>query len=201
MHDSENQLASFETRAFSPQRGGAEQAPRLPWSLPVVKLGRMATKKGDERTRADGQVRKSDGQITRRIGQRVKDLRESVGWSQSELDRRADVAIGTVNRLEAGFSRILGIDTLVRLSEVLQAPLDFLVYGTLQKHQPKPDVDDDLTGPWAMAPGGTRRARLLLTERPENKAVPPPAQAISRPARRTLPTRAKKPGRKGRGGK
>lgn len=145
----------------------------------------MAKKKGPRLP--SGRLKKSDGEITRRIGRWVKSLREARGWSQGEVERRADLSVGSVTRLENGTSSIVGIDTVVRLSEALSVPLEILVYGKLLKHPAQlPLLSDDGESPsvWAMAPGGTRGARRLLVERPPRGVDRPPKTALRLPEKR-----------------
>ena len=194
MNDSEGRHESFETTAFSPHRGETERTRNLSCRLTVDNLGGMAAKKKyvePGKLKLNGTLPKTDGEITRHIGQRVKVVREAAGWSQSELERRADVAVGIVSRLEGGNARIIGIDTLVRLSEVLYAPLEWLVYGQLLKHrQQLPLFSGDaasLPPVWAMAPGGTRAARRRAKgPRLPEGGVPPRGTIVlpGQPARR-----------------
>lgn len=155
-------------------------------SSAVTKLVGMVMKKRSANPRkAGGALRKTDGELTRAIGRRVRVLRESAGWSQAELERRADLSVGTVNRLERDRALLMSIEIVVRLSEALVVPLDFLVYGKLLKHTgqvPLLSGDfDSVNAVWAMAPGGTRGARRLLVGRPARGVVRPPKSAIVQP--------------------
>lgn len=146
----------------------------------VATLGGMA-KRGTLRT-PGGQLKKSDGEITHRIGRMVELLREAAGWSQNEVERRADLSVGTVCKLEKGRMLVVGIDPVVRLAEAFQVPIDLLVYGKVPKHLPQLPlfVSDDGEPPdaWAMARGGTRGARRILGERPPRGVVRPPKSAF-----------------------
>jgi transcriptional regulator with XRE-family HTH domain len=197
MHDSEGQLDSFETLASPPQRGGAEHPRRLLCRTTVANLFGMGTRKrsgGVDMLKSDGRLRKGDGELKAAIGRRVRGLREAAGWSQAELERRADVGSGLVNRLESGTGSMISIEVVVRLSEVLQAPLDYLVYGKILKHSTQLSLlsgDADVSSSWAMAPGGTRAGRRILAERPARGAARPPKSAIVQPGK---PTRGKPKG-------
>lgn len=63
------------------------------------------------------------------MGARIRTLRESRGWSQGELARRVGVARATVNQWESGRIKDIRLAAVLRLTEVLQTTLRYLVYG------------------------------------------------------------------------
>lgn len=61
-----------------------------------------------------------------RIGERVRQLRELAGLSQSELAQRAGIRRATLNELESGKSDDMKLSMAVQIADVLQVPLDLL---------------------------------------------------------------------------
>lgn len=61
--------------------------------------------------------------LAQTVGRRVRDLRERMGWSQSELARRAGVGVSTLSEIESGQSAPR-LDTLVALAQALGASLE-----------------------------------------------------------------------------
>lgn len=58
----------------------------------------------------------------------MQQLRESLGWSQAELARRAKIGQSTVNRLEAGQTRTPRL--VYAVADVLQTTVDYLLGRT-----------------------------------------------------------------------
>jgi ribosome-binding protein aMBF1 (putative translation factor) len=176
MHDSEQRIASFETTAFSPQRGGAEH-PRLShYRLAVPSLKRVATSKFFKRARkSDGHPAKSDGSLSRAIAQRVDAVRKSYAWSQNELERRANMSVGAVNRMMQGErTTAVSIDTVVALATALGVPLLWLVTGKTHETATPPDgLDVSL---WALALNGKpgRAKKTPVGGRPRGSEPPKP---------------------------
>ena len=63
------------------------------------------------------------------MGTRIKTLREARGWSQGELARRVGVSRATANQWESGRIKDIRLAAVLRLTEVLQTNLRYLVYG------------------------------------------------------------------------
>lgn len=55
---------------------------------------------------------------------KLKDLREKKGMSQEELAQKAQVSRVTISNLETGKQRNVTSDTLLKLSNALEEPLD-----------------------------------------------------------------------------
>ncbi len=60
------------------------------------------------------------------VAHRLKEIRERIGWSCSEVDRRAGLSIGHTARIESGRTRISG-ETLQRLSVALKVSMAWLL--------------------------------------------------------------------------
>lgn len=136
--------------------------------------------------KSDGHLRKTDGKLSEGIGRRVKAFREMAGWSQGELERRADLGVGVVSRIEgtaARASRFLSIDVVDRLCQALQVPIELLVYGKILKHAAQLSLlsPDGAAPVWAMAPGGTRQARLRAKGQRGRPIVMPPRGTLDPP--------------------
>ena len=58
---------------------------------------------------------------------RLKELRESRGWSQRELARRADITHATVNRIENGKVASLDLTVLEKLAKALDVDAGYLI--------------------------------------------------------------------------
>jgi transcriptional regulator with XRE-family HTH domain len=73
------------------------------------------------------------------FGERLKRLREVVGWSQNELARRSGVPRPTISDLEAGKQRGLTVANARKLARALGVSLDLLI---------GPEEDEDVEHPW-----------------------------------------------------
>lgn len=60
------------------------------------------------------------------LGERLRRARESRGWNQRELARRAGVANSAVSRLEGNEAVKPDFDTIVKLAIALECTLDYL---------------------------------------------------------------------------
>jgi transcriptional regulator with XRE-family HTH domain len=72
------------------------------------------------------------------MGKRIATLRESRTWSQGELARRVGVSRATVNQWESGRIKDIRLATVLRLTEILQTNLRYLVYGPSTPAAPTP---------------------------------------------------------------
>jgi Zn-dependent peptidase ImmA (M78 family)/transcriptional regulator with XRE-family HTH domain len=63
------------------------------------------------------------------VSKRVRSLRERMGWSQSELARRAGIGVSTLSDIESGRSAPR-LDTVVALANALGVPLETLLRAT-----------------------------------------------------------------------
>jgi transcriptional regulator with XRE-family HTH domain len=60
------------------------------------------------------------------IGDRVKQLRESKGWTQEFVARRADLRLSTYQRIELGYNQPT-IDTLRAIADGLDTTVSYLL--------------------------------------------------------------------------
>jgi transcriptional regulator with XRE-family HTH domain len=58
---------------------------------------------------------------------RVQERRRTLGWSQTELAKRADLDLGNINEVEHGRKSSVRADTLVSLAVALGVSTDYLV--------------------------------------------------------------------------
>jgi len=64
--------------------------------------------------------------VARRVGNRVRTMREKLGWSVTELARQSNMAAPNVHRVESG-AHVPNVSTLIRLASALGCPLDRLL--------------------------------------------------------------------------
>lgn len=57
----------------------------------------------------------------------IRELREKLGWSQSELARRSGVKQGVLSYIESGKTKHPRCDTLSMIAKALNVPVDKLV--------------------------------------------------------------------------
>lgn len=68
--------------------------------------------------------------LSRDVARRVKQLRRKRGWSQNELERRAALSVGQVNRIESGErAKELSLESAFRLAQALDVTVDYLCTG------------------------------------------------------------------------
>lgn len=58
---------------------------------------------------------------------RIRELREALGWTQSELARRAGLRHATINRIENEHTSSVDFDTLEALADALEVNAALLV--------------------------------------------------------------------------
>lgn len=67
------------------------------------------------------------------LGERVRELRKERGWSQAELGVKIGTDAGRISRYEGG--RITpSLDAVVRLADVLEVSVDYLVREGVPRH-------------------------------------------------------------------
>lgn len=64
----------------------------------------------------------------KKIGQRIKQSRESLGMNQVMLADKVGISGSYASHLEAG-NRNMSLDTLIKISNVLNISLEFLIFG------------------------------------------------------------------------
>ncbi len=67
------------------------------------------------------------------IGERIEELREKTGFSQTELAEKIFVTPTAINKFEHNV-KLPGIDTVSRLSKVFGCTTDFLILGEENKN-------------------------------------------------------------------
>jgi transcriptional regulator with XRE-family HTH domain len=60
------------------------------------------------------------------LGKRLRERREQIGLSQTEVAKQTGIIQGDLSLLERGKKRALWADTLIRLAETLGCSLDYL---------------------------------------------------------------------------
>ena len=63
------------------------------------------------------------------IGQRIKEARQTKGFTQEQLAEKLDVSIGYVSQLERGVTKI-SLDTLAAVSTTLSTDITFFLSGS-----------------------------------------------------------------------
>jgi transcriptional regulator with XRE-family HTH domain len=67
-------------------------------------------------------------QVRKKLGKRVRRLRRQRGWSQERLVLEAGLGRGSAGYIERG-EKVPGLDTLLKLAEVLGVSLSTLMEG------------------------------------------------------------------------
>jgi transcriptional regulator with XRE-family HTH domain len=75
-------------------------------------------------------------------GDRIRRQRESLGWSQHDLARRAGVERSYITRLENGERFRISLEISVKIADALGVTVDYLARG------------EDTSSAWGMAAGG-----------------------------------------------
>lgn len=112
------------------------------------------------------------------VRQRLRGLRQSLGWSLDEMAERTFLSSSTISRIETG-NRTIGLDILSTMATALQVDLDALLDVG---HRDDPDVvirpvpsSEDGVTIWPLSrPTGTTRAikmRVEPTDRPPEQRV------------------------------
>ena len=63
-----------------------------------------------------------------RIGMRIRQVRKSKGWSQDMLAKKCGISMSFLGHIERG-TRIMSLDTFVRICTELEAGSDELLWG------------------------------------------------------------------------
>ncbi len=77
------------------------------------------------------------------VGQRIKRLRQDRSWSQAQLGQRLGTHQKQISSYERGV-HIPSADLLIRLAEIFEVSLDYLLAGTVTASQRAEIADRDL---------------------------------------------------------
>lgn len=61
------------------------------------------------------------------IQQQIKQLRKKFGWSQQKLAEKASLSYNVITKIEQGAAKRPTIQTMIKLADAFQVPLDELV--------------------------------------------------------------------------
>ena len=78
-----------------------------------------------------------------RLAGNIIRLRKEKGWSQAELGQKIGAHLTHVNRIETG-KYMPSLETLLKMAEVFQVPLDYLVYSNEGSYSPVKIEDETL---------------------------------------------------------
>lgn len=92
------------------------------------------------------------------LAENIKRLRKNHKWSQGQLADRIDTHVSHVNRIETGKYKP-SVDVLMKLSEVFEVSLDYLVS----------DTDEDFTEVTIKDKALADRIKLIDTLEPEDR--------------------------------
>ena len=62
------------------------------------------------------------------IGQRLRQRRQELGLTREKMAELADIGTGYYGQLEVGTSQ-MSIDTLIRLSQSMHLPMEYILFG------------------------------------------------------------------------
>lgn len=62
------------------------------------------------------------------MGYKIRETRESIGMSQTELSEKSGVSRGTISALENGTERVTTTKTLVRIANALGTTVDHIFF-------------------------------------------------------------------------
>jgi transcriptional regulator with XRE-family HTH domain len=74
------------------------------------------------------------------FGDRIKQRRLELGWTQDTLAQKAGISKGFLSDLENG-KRGVNAETLLDIGRVLGASLDFLMTGTADEAEARPEIE------------------------------------------------------------
>ena len=63
------------------------------------------------------------------IGQRLRQRRQELGLTREKMAELADIGTGYYGQLEVGTSQ-MSIDTLIKLSQSMHLPMEYILFGT-----------------------------------------------------------------------
>ena len=63
------------------------------------------------------------------IGQRLRQRRQELGLTREKMSELADIGTGYYGQLEVGTSQ-MSIDTLIKLSQSMHLPMEYILFGT-----------------------------------------------------------------------
>jgi len=72
-------------------------------------------------------------------GERIKEIRESLGWTQDKLAQEAGISKSFLSEIENNKTSIGG-ENLLKIANVLDASLDYLMKGELTPNETKPKL-------------------------------------------------------------
>lgn len=65
------------------------------------------------------------------MGYRIKEVREQLGMTQEELEKKSGVSRGTISGLENGTMRNTTTGTLLKLASALETTVDRIFYADI----------------------------------------------------------------------
>ncbi len=75
------------------------------------------------------------------IGHRLRKRRTQLGLTREKMSELADIGCGYYGQLEVGTSQ-MSIDTLIRLSQSMHLPMEYILFGTgYEPGDPEPVKD------------------------------------------------------------
>lgn len=69
------------------------------------------------------------------IGKRLKELRRKFDWSQQKLTEKAGLSYNVITKIEQGAAKNLNIQTLIKLSDAFNIPLDELIGRKIKREE------------------------------------------------------------------
>ena len=78
-----------------------------------------------------------------RVAENIIRLRKEKGWSQTELGQKIGSHLTHINRIETG-KYMPSLEALVKIAEVFQVPLDYLVFSDEGSYTPIKIEDEPL---------------------------------------------------------
>ncbi|RLC93397.1 MAG: hypothetical protein DRI39_01700 [Chloroflexi bacterium] len=114
--------------------------------------------------------------MTGYLGDRILDLMRSLGLSQADLARKARLPAATVSRILSGQRSNPRLDTLRRIAEALNVPVDYLCNNGRQSDEIlDPEIELFFSGEWHLLPEDEKDwvRRIIRMVRERRKARGP----------------------------